>query len=80
MVDEKGNCKNLDMETKLCKDYENRPDFCNVNKWYEVMFKPQGVSYEEYIADQHKGCLEIRKLKEREDALLSIRASAGHNA
>jgi Fe-S-cluster containining protein len=75
MVDEHGNCKNLDMETKLCKDYENRPDFCNVNKWYEVNFKDKGVSYEDYIKDQREGCDVMRKLREKENEILFKRTS-----
>ena len=41
IVDEKGICKYLNTDTNLCTIYENRPDFCQIYKWYEIQFSPE---------------------------------------
>lgn len=50
-----GVCKYLDLETNLCKIYDNRPDICNVEKSYKLFFSSI-YSEEEYIKMNYEGC------------------------
>ena len=56
-----GVCRYLDMETRLCKIYINRPIFCNVDKFYEQYLLSE-CSIEEFYSINYESC-EI--LKER---------------
>lgn len=42
-VDGKLTCKNLDMESKLCKDYENRPFICQLYPLFVDFDKMRGA-------------------------------------
>ena len=55
-----GVCKFLDTSKNLCTIYENRPDFCNVEKGYKKYFA-ELYSEEEYLQLNYLAC---EKLKE----------------
>lgn len=55
-----GVCKFLDTSNNLCTIYENRPDFCNVEKGYKKYFA-ELYSEEEYLQLNYLAC---EKLKE----------------
>ena len=61
IVNEKGDCIYLDINTKLCTIYNNRPDFCRVNKWYNLHFS--NIKWEHYTTQQILGCNILRKLE-----------------
>jgi len=55
-----GVCKFLDTSKNLCTIYDNRPDFCNVEKGYKKYFA-ELYSEEEYLQLNYLAC---EKLKE----------------
>lgn len=55
-----GVCKFLNRENNLCTIYDNRPDFCNVEKGYSKYFA-EFYSEEEYLRLNYAAC---KKLKE----------------
>lgn len=77
IVDKNGNCKYLDLNTKKCTIYDNRPIFCRIEAWYHANEDiNKNYSYEEFIRQQKIGCDILIKLKETEDEILFIRSSA----
>lgn len=57
-----GVCRYFDDGTKLCTIYIDRPDRCNVDKMYELLFSTN-MSIEEYYELNYQSC---NKLKRRE--------------
>lgn len=57
--DGNGICRYLDLNTKLCTVYDNRPEKCNVTESYKY-FKNE-ISFNKYIELNTKEC---NKLKE----------------
>lgn len=58
-----GVCLYLDITTKLCLIYENRPNKCNVDKTYEKIYKNK-MSKEQYYKLNYEAC---KLLKEKEN-------------
>ena len=56
-----GVCRFFDDDTHLCKIYDERPIFCNVDKFYEEHLADK-FSIEEYYQVNYKSC---KTLKER---------------
>lgn len=56
-----GVCKYFDDKTHLCKIYDNRPIFCNVDKFYDEYLADKFLR-EKYYAVNYESC---KKLKER---------------
>lgn len=56
-----GVCKYLDEETLLCRIYDRRPIFCNVDKFYDKYLSLQ-CTREEFYAINYESC---KILKER---------------
>ena len=56
-----GVCKFFDDDTHLCRIYNERPIFCNVDKFYEE-YLSERFSKEEYYDINYKSC---KTLKER---------------
>lgn len=54
-----GRCVYL-LNNNLCAIYEHRPNICNVNKMYELVYSKQ-MSLKEYIQCNLKGCEVIRQ-------------------
>lgn len=54
-----GVCINL--ESNLCRIYENRPDICNVEKMYDIKYK-EYYTREEFYKINENVCKEIKKL------------------
>jgi Fe-S-cluster containining protein len=46
--DSSGKCEKLDEQTGLCSIYEDRPDVCRVDVFYEQVYRPQGLTIEEF--------------------------------
>ena len=64
MVDEQGNCKYLDLNTNLCTQYDSRPDFCRIDKSYEIFYKDK-MSFEEYLCKAKIGCEGLIQISKR---------------
>lgn len=56
----KGRCINLN-DDNLCAIYENRPDICNVEEMYKLVFSEQ-MTEEEYIKVNVEGCKVVRNM------------------
>ena len=56
-----GICKNFDETTNLCKIYDARPIFCNVDAYYEK-FLSNSMSREEFYVLNKKICAELKKI------------------
>lgn len=54
-----GVCRYYCVETHLCTIYENRPDKCNIKKYY-VNLQDQ-YSYEEYLRMNYESCKRLKK-------------------
>ena len=54
-----GVCKFL-QEDNLCSIYSNRPDKCNIDKMYELLFK-NVYSKDDYYAMNYKSCKYLRE-------------------
>lgn len=55
LVNEKGICKYLDEKTNLCKIYNKRPIFCNVDEYYKKYFVGK-MTIEEYYEMNLQSC------------------------
>ncbi len=55
-----GICRYLDINSKLCSIYENRPDKCNVDKIYDMLYK-NTLTKEEYYKLNYEACKFIKK-------------------
>lgn len=54
-----GTCKYLDKETNLCTIYNERPDFCRVDEFYEKNFADI-MTREEFYRLNKKICLQLQ--------------------
>lgn len=54
-----GICRYFDTESKFCTIYENRPDKCNVERMYELVFK-NSMSKEQYYKMNYAACNELK--------------------
>lgn len=54
-----GTCKFLDEATNLCKQYETRPIFCNVDAYYEKYLQTV-MSREAFYQKNIEACEKIR--------------------
>ena len=61
-----GVCRWLDQETNLCRIYEERPIFCNVDKYYEKYYKGKIARTEFYSIN----IIECDKLKRMKNSIL----------
>lgn len=59
-----GVCRNFDLETNLCKIYENRPLICNIKEGYKRFFS--SISYDQYIAMTLEGCAKLKQIEKKE--------------
>ncbi|MBU5488793.1 YkgJ family cysteine cluster protein [Clostridium sp. MSJ-8] len=57
-----GICRYFNDSTRLCSIYQNRPDRCNVDRMYELVFS-KSMSKDEYYELNYEAC---EKLKRRE--------------
>lgn len=48
------------MDTNLCATYDNRPDICNVDKMYGLVYSIQ-MSEDECLKLNIEGCKELKK-------------------
>lgn len=55
-----GVCKFLNRENNLCTIYENRPDFCNVEKGYKKYFA-ELYSEEKYLQLNYEYCAKLKE-------------------
>ena len=56
-----GICKHLDQSTNLCTIYDNRPIFCNVDKYYHK-YLSDTISITDYYKQNHQACMKLRHL------------------
>lgn len=61
IVNEHGDCIYLDLKTKLCTIYENRPIFCRLHEWYSITYDPELVPFDVYVILQKIGCDKLRE-------------------
>ena len=61
MADADGVCHFLDRTTNLCTQYENRPIFCNVDKFYERYYV-DNMTREVFYKINQQECERLRKL------------------
>ena len=61
MADADGVCHFLDRTTNLCTQYENRPIFCNVDKFYERYYV-DNMKREVFYKINQQECERLRKL------------------
>ena len=54
-----GICRYLDVASKLCTIYRNRPDKCNVDKTYEKFYKDK-ITLEEYYKLNYEVCNRLK--------------------
>ncbi|WMC93269.1 YkgJ family cysteine cluster protein [Kineothrix sp. MB12-C1] len=50
-----GICRNLDLDTMLCRIYEERPIFCDIERYYEELLKDQ-MDKEEFFRLNAEAC------------------------
>ena len=55
LANEQGFCKYLDENTNLCKIYNKRPIFCNVDKYYKK-YLSRTMTLEEFYKINQKSC------------------------
>lgn len=55
-----GVCKYFDEASKLCSIYEQRPDKCNVDKMYDILYKSE-MSKEQYYELNYNVCELLKK-------------------
>ena len=55
-----GICIHFNVETKLCKIYDSRPDICNVDKMYQLCFANQ-MPLNQYYQLNHQVCILLKK-------------------
>lgn len=55
-----GVCRWLDQETNLCRIYEERPLFCNVDRYFEEHYK-DSMSREDFYALNQRECAKLQK-------------------
>ena len=55
-----GICYYFDEKSKLCTIYGNRPDKCNIDRMYELIFK-DAMSQEQYYQMNYVACNELKK-------------------
>ncbi len=55
-----GVCKFLNRKTNLCTIYDNRPDFCNVEKGYKKYFA-ELYSEEDYLRLNYEFCAKLKE-------------------
>lgn len=55
-----GMCKYFDEASKLCSIYEHRPDKCNVDKMYDILYKSE-MSKEQYYELNYNVCELLKK-------------------
>ncbi len=55
-----GRCKFL-LDTNLCLIYDARPDICNVDRMYELIYRSY-MSREEYDKKNMEGCKIVKKI------------------
>jgi hypothetical protein len=55
-----GVCKFLDRNKNLCTIYDNRPDFCNVEKGYKKYFAEM-YTEEEYLRLNYESCAKLKE-------------------
>lgn len=65
-----GICKYLDLDTMLCRIYEERPIFCNIERYYEELLKDK-MEKEDFLRLNYEAC-EAKK-KEWEECGRNIR-------
>lgn len=65
MAEIDGVCKYLDRGKNLCRIYDNRPTFCNVDAFYDMYFSHE-MSREEYYHKNKKMCEELRRMENAE--------------
>ena len=55
-----GICVYFNEKTKLCTIYDNRPDKCNVDKIYELLYSDK-LSKEDYYKLNYEACKKLKK-------------------
>lgn len=55
-----GTCKYLDEVTNKCTIYNERPIFCNVDKYYDTHLVGK-MTREEWYAQNHKACISMEE-------------------
>lgn len=55
-----GVCKYFNEENNLCNIYEKRPDKCNIDKTFELIFA-KDISKEEYYKLNYEACQRLKK-------------------
>lgn len=55
-----GICRYLDQQTNLCTIYDNRPVFCNVDRYYNLFLK-NTMDKDVFYALNKKECLALRQ-------------------
>lgn len=59
-----GVCKYLDMRTKLCSIYDERPVKCNVEQMYYLFFE-EIMSKERFYEINHSACMELKQRRKQ---------------
>ncbi|RLL39818.1 YkgJ family cysteine cluster protein [Acinetobacter cumulans] len=57
-----GKCRYHDLTTHLCTIYENRPEVCRVDTYYEQHFK-QKISWEQFVDLNLIACKQLDQLE-----------------
>ncbi len=57
-----GICYHHDLNSHLCKIYENRPEVCRVDTYYEQHFK-QKISWEQFVHLNLIACKQLDQLE-----------------
>ena len=63
MIDNEGGCKYLDSETNLCRQYSNRPVFCNVDEYYDKYLQTT-MTRKEFYRKNKEICEQLRRLED----------------
>lgn len=56
-----GACKLYNDETKLCSDYENRPDICRVDLQFDLNYKDH-MTWQQYLRLNMDACIALRRV------------------
>lgn len=66
-----GVCIYFNEETRLCSIYNKRPDKCNVDKTYELLYSDK-LSKEEYYKLNYEACKKLKKEERKKDVFSII--------
>lgn len=60
-----GICRYLDVDSKLCSIYDKRPEKCNLDKLYDMLYKDK-IDREKYYKLNYEVCKKLKKARKKD--------------